>query len=127
MDALGQGLSAGDFDGRQAVAEDGGKNLHYLAVAIVAASELTPDPLQIGRQHPVLEWSPVPQSPRLAGEDRHIMPGIVDCRATAKGTGMAGDDTPILADNDPIGIGLDVDRTADGAGVDRILIVIEAH
>jgi hypothetical protein len=127
MDALGQGLSAGGFDGGQAVAEHGGENFDHLPVAIVAASELTPDPLEIGRQHPILEWSPVPQSARLTGEDWHVMPGIVDCRAAAKGTGMVSDDTPILADDDAIGIGLDVDRTADGAGVDRIPIVIEAH
>jgi hypothetical protein len=118
MDALGQGLSTGGFDGGQAIAEHGSKNLDHLPVAIVAASELTPEPLQIGREHPVLEWSPVPQSARLAGEDRHVMPGIVDCRAAAKGTGMVGDDTPILADDDAIGLDLDVNRTADGAGVD---------
>jgi hypothetical protein len=142
MDALGQGLGAGGLDGGQAVAEHGGE---YLPVAIVAASELAPYPFKIGRQHPILERSSVPQSPRLAGgaslrlrqaspageagggEDRHVMPGIVDCGAAAKGTAMVGDDTPILTDDEAIGIGVDVDRTADGAGIDRIFVVVEAH
>jgi hypothetical protein len=127
MDTLRQGLGAGGFDGGQAVAEHGGENLDHLPVAIVAAGELAPDPLKIGWQHPVLEWSPVPQSARLAGEDRHVMPGIVDCRPAAKGTGMVGDDTPILTDDDAIGIGADVDRPTDGAGIDRIFVVVEAH
>jgi hypothetical protein len=127
MDTLRQGLSAGGFNGGQAVAEHGGEYFDHLPVAIVAASELAPYALKIGWQHPVLERSPVPQSPRLAGEDRHVMPGIVDCGAAAKGTAMVGDDTPILTDDDAIGIGVDVDRTADGAGIDRIFVVVEAH
>ena len=60
MDALGQGLSAGGFDGGQAVAEHGGENLYHLPVAVVAASKLAPYALKAGRQHPVLERSSVP-------------------------------------------------------------------
>lgn len=60
MDALGQGLSAGGFDGGQAVAEHGSKNLHHLPVAIVAAGQLTSYALKAGRQHPILERSAVP-------------------------------------------------------------------
>jgi hypothetical protein len=33
----------------------------------------------------------------------------------------------ILTDDDTIGIGVDVDRTADSAGIDRISVVVEAH
>jgi hypothetical protein len=104
MDALGQGLSAGGFDGGQAVAEHGGEYLHHLPVAIVAAGELAPYPLKAGWQHPILERSSIPQSPRLAGKDWHVMPGIVNRRAAAKGAAMVGDKTPILADENAIGI-----------------------
>lgn len=127
IDDLDQGLSTGGFDGRQTVTEHGGEYFDHLPVAIVAAGELASYPFKIGRQHPILERGSVPQSPWLAGEDRHVMPGIVDCRAAAKGTAMVGDDTPILTDDDAIGIGVDVDRMADGAGIDRIFVVVETH
>jgi hypothetical protein len=55
------------------------------------------------------------------------MPGIVDCRAAAKGTVMFGDDTPMLTDDCAIGIGVDVDSPTNGAGIDRIFVVVEAH
>jgi len=32
---------------------------------------------------------------------------------------------PILANDDPIGIGLDFDRTANGARLDRVFVVIK--
>ena len=40
---------------------------------------------------------------------------------------MFGDDAPILADDDAIGVGMDLDRPADGAGVHRVFVVVEAH
>jgi len=55
------------------------------------------------------------------------MPGIVDRGAAAKGTAVVGDNPPILADDDTIGTGADIDRTADSAGVDRISVVVEAY
>jgi hypothetical protein len=55
------------------------------------------------------------------------MPGIVDRGAAAKGTAVVGNNPPILTDDDAIGIGVDIDRTADGAGIDRIFVVVEAH
>ena len=39
---------------------------------------------------------------------------------------MFGDDAPILPDDDAIGIGVDLDRTANGAGVHRVFVVGEA-
>ena len=40
---------------------------------------------------------------------------------------MLGDDPSILTDHDAVGIGLDLDRAPDGAGCDRVLVVVEAH
>src|SRR5580693_8828226 len=55
------------------------------------------------------------------------MPRIVDCLATPMAAGMFRDDATILANDDAIGIGVDVDRPADGAGVHRVFVVVEAH
>jgi hypothetical protein len=41
--------------------------------------------------------------------------------------GMFRDDATILANDNAIAIGMDVDRPPDGAGVHRVLVVVEAH
>ena len=40
---------------------------------------------------------------------------------------MLADDNAVLADDDALGISLDLDRPADSARADRVLVVIEAH
>jgi hypothetical protein len=45
----------------------------------------------------------------------------------SSGAGQFRDNPTILPDDDAIGIGLDFDRTADGAGVHRLFVVIEAR
>ena len=40
---------------------------------------------------------------------------------------MLGDDPPVLADHDAVGIGMDFDRTPDRAGGHRVFVVVEAH
>ena len=40
---------------------------------------------------------------------------------------MLGDDPPILADYYAIGIGMDLDRTTDSTGSDRVLVVVETN
>jgi hypothetical protein len=96
-------------------------------VAVVITSELAPYALQIGRQHPILERGAVPQSSRLAGEDRHVMPGVIDCLATAKRTTMLAHDPPVLADHDALGIGVNFDRPPDGMRRHRVSVIVEAH
>jgi hypothetical protein len=39
---------------------------------------------------------------------------------------MFGDDAPILPDDDTIGIGVDLDQMANGAGAHRVFVVVEA-
>ena len=68
VDALAQRLLAGGLDRGQAVAQNGGEDVDHLAVAIVGAGELAPDPLEPGRQHPVLERRAVPAAPRACGQ-----------------------------------------------------------
>ena len=38
---------------------------------------------------------------------------------------MLGHDPPVLADHNAIGVGVDVDRTADRAGAHRVLVIVE--
>src|SRR6202022_823118 len=47
-----------------------------------------------------LEGRTVAQSAGLAGEHRHVVPGVINRVATAKGAGMFGDNAPVLADYD---------------------------
>src|SRR5271167_606223 len=55
------------------------------------------------------------------------MPGIVNRRAAAKAAPMFADDCAVLADHEAIGIGLELDRPADGTRGDRVLVVVEPH
>ena len=127
MDALAQRLGAGRLDRGQPVAQHRGEDVDHLPVAIVGAGELAAHPLQAGRQHPVLERRAVPQRPGLAGQHRHVVPGIVDRLVAAEAAAMLADDPAVLAELDPIGIGTDLDRAADRARGDRVAVVVEAH
>jgi hypothetical protein len=55
------------------------------------------------------------------------MPGVVDRVAAAAGATMFANDPAVLADDDAIGIGMDFDRPTDGAGSDRVFVVVEAY
>ena len=55
------------------------------------------------------------------------MPRIVDCLAATVVAGMLCDDTSILADDDAIGVGMDLDWTTDCAGAHRVFVVVEPH
>ena len=55
------------------------------------------------------------------------MPGVIDGIAAAKGSRVLGNDASILTDHDAIGIGLNLDRTPDSAGCDRVFVIVEAH
>ena len=40
---------------------------------------------------------------------------------------MFGNDPPVLADHDTVGIGMDLDGTPDRTGRYRVFVVVEAH
>ena len=56
-----------------------------------------------------------------------IQAAIVNRHAAAERATMFGDDAPVLADYDAIRIGMDLDRTPDGAGGYRVFVVVETH
>ena len=127
MDAVGEGLGAGRLDSGQAVAQHRRQHLDHLAVAIIRALQLTPHTLQAGRQEPVLEGGAITQGAGLPGEHRHVMPGIIDRLAAAEPAAMLANDCTLLADQNTIRIGLDLDRPSHRAGGDRVLVVVEAY
>src|SRR6516164_3195615 len=53
------------------------------------------------------------------------MPGVIGRLFPAEAPAVFAYDNPILANDDPIGIGLDFDRTANGARLDRVFVVIK--
>jgi hypothetical protein len=81
-------------------------------IAVIGTGEFAPDPVEPRRQHPILERRPVAQSAGLARQNRNVMPGIVDRLAAAVSTQMLGHHASVVTDDDPIGIGVNVDRTA---------------
>ena len=126
MDALGERLGAGGLDRRQPVGQRRGEDFDHLAVAVVGTGELAPDLLQRRRQHPVLERRAVAQGPGFARQNRHVVPGIVGRLASTEAAPVFADDPPVLADHDAVGVGVDVDWSADRAGAHRVLVVVEA-
>jgi hypothetical protein len=52
---------------------------------------------------------------------------VIGRLAAAEAAAMLADDRAILADHNAIGIGLDLNRSADGARGDRVLVVVEAY
>src|SRR5207248_8169758 len=103
------------------------ENLDHLAVAVVRALQLTPHARQTGRQRPILEGGSVPERAGLPGEYRHVMPGVVDRLAATEAARVIADDRALLADDDALGISLDLDRPADRARADRVLVVVKPH
>ena len=125
MDAFGQRLEARRVDCGQSVGEHRGEDFDHLPVAVVGPGKLASHAIQRRRQHPVLERRAVAQSARLARQNRHVTPGIINRCAAAIAAPMLGHDPPVLADHDTIGVGMDIDRTADGARAHRALVIVE--
>ena len=127
VDAVGDRFGARGLDRRQSVGEHRGEDVDHLPIAIVGTGEFAPHAFHRRRQHPVLEGCAVAQSAGLAGEHRHVMPGVVDSLAAPERSGMLGDNAPVLADYDTIRIGVNLNRTTDSTGRHRVLVVVEAH
>jgi hypothetical protein len=127
MDTGGEGLDTGGLDRGQAIGQHRRQNLDHLAVTIIRALQTAPQPLQPGRQRPVLERRAVSERAGLSGQHRHVMPRVVDRLAAAEAAAMLADDHPVLADHDVVGVSLNLDRPADGTGADRVLVIVEAH
>ncbi len=127
MNAVSDRLGAGCFDGRQAVGQNRVEDVDHLPIAVVGIGELAPYTFNRRRKHPVLEGSAVAQGTGFASQHRHVMPGIVDGIAATERASMLGNDASVLTDHNPVGVGMNLDRPPDGAGRDRVFVVVEAH
>ena len=103
------------------------EDVDHLPIAIIGAGKPAPDPPDCGWQYPVLEGSAIAQGAGFACQHRHIVPEIVGRLAASKGSWMLRNDASILTDQNAIGVSLDLDRAPNGAGCDRVLVVVEAN
>src|ERR1700731_2715987 len=55
------------------------------------------------------------------------MPRVVDRLATTEAALVIANDRAVLADDNALGISLDLDRPANRARADRVLVVVEPH
>ena len=108
------GPLAGSLDGRQAVAQHSGEDVDELAVTVGGADELAADPLEPGRQDPLLERCPV----AAGGGARHVVPRVADRSITPERAGMLANHPAVLAD---------LDRTPDRTRRHRVAVVVEAN
>ena len=127
MDVVRQRLGAGGVDGVQAIGEHGAQDVDHLSVAAGLALQLALHPADRNRQVPRLERSSVAQGTGFAGQDGDVVQGVIDGFAAPEGTRVAADDSAVLPAFEPIGIGLDLDRTPHGAGIDGVSVVVEPH
>ena len=74
------------LDRRQPVGDHRGQDVDHLPIAVIGAGKLAPDTLHRCWQNPILEGSAIAQGTGLAGEHRHIVPGIVDRLAATEWT-----------------------------------------
>ena len=114
MDAVADSLGTGRLDRWQPIGKHRREDVDHLSIAVGSVGELAPHPFHRGWQNPVLERGTVAQGAGLACKHWHVVPGIVDRLAAAEGTPMFSDYPAVLADDDAIGIGLNLDRPADG-------------
>ncbi len=127
MKPFSHGFSAGNFDRQQSVRQHGGKTFDRLAVAVIGTGKFSPHALQGGGQYPILERSAIAQGARLANQDRHVVPRIIDRFAAPIAARMLRNDAPLLAEDDPIGVSVNLDRPANGVRADRVLVIVKAN
>jgi len=127
MDVVRQGLCAGGFDGVQAIDEHGAEDIDHLPVTTGLSFQLALHTAQGRWQIPVLEWRPVAQCAGLARQNRDVVKWVVDRLAATEGPIMAPHDLSVLPAFQAIGIGSDLDRPANRAGVGRVTVLVEPH
>lgn len=112
-DTVVECLLAGRIYCCQPVGGNASKDGHHLPIAIAHAFQLPANLLHRCGQNPFTERSAIPQGTGLASQDRHIMPRIVDGLAPAERAAMLRNTHTILANDDPLGIGMDLHRATD--------------
>jgi len=127
MDPLRKGFGASGLHGWNPVRQHGAEDLHHLPVPIRRPLQLAPDLLKGSGQDPVFERGAIAQRTGFAKQNRHIVPRIVDRPVPSKVSGVIANQTAILPDLDPLGIGADLDGPPDRRRRDRVFSVVEPH
>jgi hypothetical protein len=91
VDILGDRFGAGGIHRGKAAGQHSGEDVHHLAIAVFHRSQSAPQLLQSTEQDPVPERGAVAQGARFASQDRHIVPGVVDCPAVPEVAGVVAD------------------------------------
>ncbi|CUX06848.1 conserved hypothetical protein [Agrobacterium fabacearum S56] len=124
-DAVIKRFLAGSFDGGKTISRNASEYGDHLPITVVSALQSLADLFHRGWQDPFAEGSTITQGTGFASQDRNIVPGVVDSVATTKAAPVFSDRHSILFDDNPIGIGVNLDRAADGCRQDRIFVVVE--
>ena len=71
-------LGTGRLDCTEPIGQYRAEDINHLPMAVIDRSQFATNALDCSRQQPVLKGCAVAQRSRLARQDRHIMPGIVN-------------------------------------------------
>ena len=82
--------------------------------------------VRLGGSSQSLNGAPLRRAPGFAGQDRQIVQRVVANTVAAEDALMRGHHLAIEADDDPIGIGPQLDRPVGGLGLDAVAVAIEA-
>ena len=105
---------AGSFDGGKTISRNASEYGDHLPITVVGDLQSLADLLHRGWQDPFAEGSAIAQGTGFASKDRNIVPRVVDSVATTETAQVFSDRHSILFDDDPISIGVNLDRAADG-------------
>lgn len=96
-----------------------------MPVAIAMMAQATTHSFDRRRQGPALERCAVAQRSGLLHQHRQVVPRIVNRLIPTKPAHMLGNKLPILADDDTVGIGVNLNRASGRLRMNRVLVVIE--
>ncbi len=113
------------LDGLQAIAQYCGQHADKATVSFISAAQLAPQPGKRRRQSPVLEWCAVAQRAGLVHQYRQIVPRIVNRAVAPEVARMLGNDLVTQANDNPVGIGADLNRTAHRPCRHRVAVAVE--
>src|SRR5215469_17187788 len=118
-------LCTGCLNRTEPIGQNRAENVDHLPITVIDGGELATNALDSSRQHPVLKGCAIAQRSRLARQDRHIMPGIVNRLAAPETAPMLGDNFAMLSDQDPVGVSVYLHRATQRLRHDRVLVVVK--
>ena len=124
-DPFAQGIGTGSIHRIQSIDRDHAQDLDHLPVAVRHLAKLALHAPDRWRQVPVLEGGAIPEGAGLASQNRNVMQRVVDGLVAPEGSGVLTHDFSVLPELDPLGIGTDLDRSANGPAVHGVAVLVE--